>query len=69
MRGRFYENGPYSCCDRADLHPQPCTCAMPSPTSIADAAAKAGFGPVPQRIEITADFCQRPACKGARHEP
>ena len=26
-RGRFYEDGPYVCCDHADVHPQPCTCA------------------------------------------
>lgn len=28
-RGRSYADGPYSFCDRADIHPQPCTCAMP----------------------------------------
>jgi len=26
-RGRFYEDGPYTCCDSADVHPQPCLCA------------------------------------------
>jgi len=26
-RGRFYENGPYTYCGKADVHPQPCLCA------------------------------------------
>ena len=36
---------------------------------VADVVAEAGFGPVPQRIEITADFCQCAACKAERCEP
>ena len=28
-RGRSYEDGPYTFCDQADLHPQPCMCAAP----------------------------------------
>ena len=26
-RGRSCENGPYTCCGKADVHPQPCLCA------------------------------------------
>jgi len=26
-RGRSYEDGPYTCCDKADVHLQPCLCA------------------------------------------
>lgn len=29
-RGRFYEDGPYTYCDNADVHPQPCLCAAPN---------------------------------------
>ena len=36
---------------------------------VADVVAAAGFGPVPQRVKITADFCQCPACREARCEP
>ena len=27
-RGRYYEDGPFSFCDQADVHAQPCTCAL-----------------------------------------
>lgn len=81
VRGRFYENGPYSFCDQGDIHPQPCTCAMPQSARL---EIPGGFGeslpfflgaPGPrsvlsgERVEITADFCQCPACREARYEP
>lgn len=36
---------------------------------VAEVVAEAGFGPVPGRIEVTAEFCQCPACREARCEP
>jgi hypothetical protein len=55
--------------DGDPIYPEPGPAYTLTERPIAEVVAEAGFGPVPERIEITADFCQCPACREARCEP
>jgi len=54
--------------DGDPLYPEPGPAMTLTERPIADVVAEAGFGPVPERIEVTADFCQCPACREGRCE-
>ena len=51
------------------VYPEPGPAMTLTERPLADVVAEAGFLPPAQRIEITADFCQCPACKRERCEP
>ena len=50
------------------VYPEPGPAMTLTERPIADVVAEAGFRPPAQRIEITADFCQCPACREGRCE-
>jgi hypothetical protein len=54
--------------DGNPLYPEPGPSMTLTERPLADVVAEAGFRPPAQRIEITADFCQCPACREARCE-
>jgi hypothetical protein len=51
------------------VYPEPGPAYTLARRPLADVVREAGFGPVPERIKITADFCQCPACRAERREP
>jgi len=59
------ETGAWSC---RDIEPEPGPAVTPTERPLADVVAEAGSRPPAQRIEITADFCQCPACREGRCE-
>ena len=54
--------------DGNPLYPEPGPAVTLTERPLADVVAEAGFRPPAQRIEITADFCQCPACREGRCE-
>ena len=59
------ETGAWSC---RDIDPEPGPAVTLTERPLADVVAEAGSRPPAQRIEITADFCQCPACREGRCE-
>lgn len=55
--------------DGNDIYPEPGPALTLTRGPAGDVVAEAGFVPAPERAEITADFCQCPACREARCEP
>ena len=55
--------------DGNPLYPEPGPSYTLTKRPAADVVREAGFGPVPGRIEVTAEFCQCPACRAERCEP
>ena len=54
--------------DGTPVYPEPGPAVTLTERPLADVVAEAGFRPPAQRIEITADFCQCPACREGRCE-